>query len=482
MENYKSAEDSTGLKTNAIGWLSVFFMVITTNGPLTAMAGGVPVSIALGNGFGLPGSYVIASVVYLVFAVGFCAMSPYMKGSGAFYAYISRGLTPVAGIAAAAMAIFAYYGVLLAIYGMFGFFLHEALLAAVGIDVHWAILCMVGASLTYLFSVLGIDFSGRVLIVLMLLEVGIILLCDLLGLLQVDLRQNISLAVFEPSTVFSSGFGPSLIFVVASFMGFETAAIYSQEVRDAKRAIPLAMYSSIAFIGLLYTGSVWLMLTWYGPEQAMALSSSDPGSMWFGMLGALTSPAAVHVAMMLVITSLFAAMLSFTNVIARYWYALGKTHIVSPRLARTCIRSGAPVAAARMHLLITLILLVACVALKADPMMEVLPLASTPAAIGVVIVQCMAAIAVIGFFRQNRRGVSVWRAVIAPLISATAMAYFVYQMIINVDLLSGRADLFAYGLALITPVVGGLGVIYAGYLRRCQSQKYRALSDFVSAG
>ncbi|MDH0756165.1 APC family permease [Pseudomonas juntendi] len=472
--------DSGGLKQNAIGWVSIFFMVITTNGPLTAMAGGVPVSIALGNGFGLPGSYVIACFAYLVFAIGFCAMSRHMNGAGAFYAYVSRGLGASAGIATAAMAVFAYYGVLLAVYGMFGFFVSEALQATFNITVHWGLVCIICATVAYFMSTKGIDFSGRVLIALMVGEVGIIFLCDWLGFWDTAFQSAYNFDSFKFDTVFTDGFGPSLIFVVASFMGFETAAIYSQEVRDPHKSIPKAMYASIAFIGVLYAGSIWLMLNWYGADEAVKVANSNPGAMWFDMLEKLLGSTSRHIAMALVITSLFGAILSFTNVISRYWYVLGSTHVLSEKLARTSTKTGAPVTAALLHFIISIFLIAACMLVHADPMMQVLPFASTPAAVGVVLVQCLAAIAVIFFFYKRKIKAPIIKRLLAPLLSVELMSYFLYQMIANVGLLAGREDFFAYALALSIPVIGLIGWGYSMHLKKRHVAKFSALSEWVA--
>lgn len=473
----ETSQGSNELKRNAIGWFSVFFMVITTNGPLTAMAGGVPVSIALGNGIGLPGSYAIVSLVYLIFGIGFCAMSRYMRNSGAFYAYITQGLGPTTGISAGAMAVYAYNGVLLACYGMLGHFLQVAISDWFGVDIAWWVYCAVFAVICHVLCVRGIEFSGRVLATMMIFEVGVIVLCDFLSLGGMT---HVSVEPFKPSVVFSSGFGPSLIFVVASFMGFETAAIYSQEVRDAERSVPKAMYASIIFIGVLYTASIWLMIEYYGYDKALSLAAKDPGSMWFTMFGNLAGRSAEKIATLLVINSLFAAVLSFTNVIARYWHVLGSVEVVSRRLSVTHPVHGSPVNASSIHLFITLALIAFCRYENMDPMLEVLPLASTPAAIGVVTVQCLAAISVIGFFRREAHAaVGTWRSVVCPAISAVAMGYFIYQMILHVDLLSGRTDLATYALALSVLAVGIVGAGYALYLKRFHKAKFAALSDAV---
>ncbi len=57
-------------------------------------------------------SYIVVAITYIVFAAGFTAMSQYVSNSGAFYAYVGRGLGATPGIGAAAMAIFAYNGML----------------------------------------------------------------------------------------------------------------------------------------------------------------------------------------------------------------------------------------------------------------------------------------------------------------------------------------------------------------------------------
>ena len=44
--------EQQALRKNALGLLSIVFLVIATNGPLTALVGAVPVSIAMGNGVG----------------------------------------------------------------------------------------------------------------------------------------------------------------------------------------------------------------------------------------------------------------------------------------------------------------------------------------------------------------------------------------------------------------------------------------------
>ncbi len=478
-EHTNGRHEHTGLKKNAIGWFSVFLMVITTNGPLTSMAGGVPASITLGNGIGLPGSYVIVCAAYLLFAVGFCAMNPYVQNAGAFYAYITKGLGIIPGVGGAGIAVFSYNAMLLACYGMLGHFMHVAF-AALGIDAPWWIWASVSAVAANFLCVRGIEFSGRLLLLLMASEVGVILLADLLVLLHRPASDSLSLLPFSPDAVFTPGFGPSLIFVVASFMGFETAAIYSQEVRDPQRAVPLAMYSSILFIGLLFVGSIWLMLNHFGMSASLDMAAKNPGAMWLDMFATLAGPTAAKAAAVLVLTSLFAAVLSFTNVVTRYWHVLAVRGLVWQALSRTHVRHQSPHIASAAHTAVMTLLILVCAGTGLDPMLQVLPLASIPAAIGVLMAQSLTAIAIVSFFRKHRSGVSLWRSQLAPTLSAIILIYFLLQMILHVELLSGQPALPSYTLALSVVLVGCAVSAYAVYLRHSSPHRFEQLSAFVA--
>jgi len=80
------------LRRGSLGVLAISFFVISAAAPLTAMAGGAPVAMLLGNGSGIPAAYVVVSVLLLVFSVGYTAMARHHTSTGAFYSYVTRGL------------------------------------------------------------------------------------------------------------------------------------------------------------------------------------------------------------------------------------------------------------------------------------------------------------------------------------------------------------------------------------------------------
>jgi amino acid transporter len=93
--------DSQQLRHGRLGVFAVAFFVISAAAPLTAMAGGAPVAMLLGNGPGIPLAYVVVSLILLIFAVGYTHMARHHTSTGAFYSFVSRGLRQPAGGAAA---------------------------------------------------------------------------------------------------------------------------------------------------------------------------------------------------------------------------------------------------------------------------------------------------------------------------------------------------------------------------------------------
>ncbi len=99
---------SNQLRKNSLGLIAVTFMVVSAAAPLTGVAGAVPIAFLLGNGTGVPATFLFMTIVMLLFAVGYVAMSRHVSNAGAFYAYAARGLGGGAGGAVSMIAIVAY--------------------------------------------------------------------------------------------------------------------------------------------------------------------------------------------------------------------------------------------------------------------------------------------------------------------------------------------------------------------------------------
>ncbi len=107
-ETYVPPAGANQLRRNSLGVGAITFLVVSAAAPLTAVAGGVPLSMLLGNGPGIPLTFAFVTTVLLLFAVGYVAMARHISNAGAFYAYTAQGLGGLAGGAAALVAILAY--------------------------------------------------------------------------------------------------------------------------------------------------------------------------------------------------------------------------------------------------------------------------------------------------------------------------------------------------------------------------------------
>ncbi|MBN3778630.1 APC family permease [Burkholderia sp. Ac-20345] len=472
-------QSKPALRKNALGMLSIVFLVIATNGPLTALVGVIPVSISLGNGIGVPGTFVFAGLIYLLFSVGYAAMSRYVKNAGAFYAYIATGLGRPAGVGGAFLALLAYNAMQLACYALVGFFISQSLEAHLAVHAPWWVSAAAVVLVVHYFGYRNVEFSGKFLCILMGCEIAIIVIFDA-AVVGHGGPQGFSLSSFAPSTVFTAGFGPSLVFVVGSYMGFETTAIYAEEARDPARSIPRATYLAITAIMCLYAVSVWMIITAYGPTDAIVQAGKDPGNMWFTMTGKLVGGWAADVMGVLMITSLLAALISFHNTISRYFFSLAREGVIWPVLARTHATQQTPYVASAVQTACALVVLAACAVKHVDPLMGVLPWSSVVASVGIVAVQGFASLAVLGFFWKNSRGVSIWQRLVAPVLASLGLFFCLWQIFAHIDLLSGSDSIVARMVPFATLAVAVVGAAFAMWLRSARPALYANLGRLLS--
>jgi amino acid transporter len=101
-------KDVDKLHTKAVGLMGVLFLTVTGSAPISAMLFNVPIAVGFGNGLGSPASFLVATVVLLIFSVGYCAMASKVTAVGGFYSFISHGLGRELGMGFGFGSVFAY--------------------------------------------------------------------------------------------------------------------------------------------------------------------------------------------------------------------------------------------------------------------------------------------------------------------------------------------------------------------------------------
>ena len=155
--------DSHQLRRGTLGVFGVAFFVVSAAAPLTAMAGGAPVAMLLGNGPGIPLAYVVVSVILLIFSVGYTTMARHHTSTGAFYSFVARGLKPAGRRRRGMIALLGYNAMQIGLYGLFGAAASGFFADVLGLNVPWWVFVFVAMAIIAVFGYRQVDLSVKVL-------------------------------------------------------------------------------------------------------------------------------------------------------------------------------------------------------------------------------------------------------------------------------------------------------------------------------
>lgn len=482
--NESAAEANTPnkLKKNALGVPSIFFYVIAAASPFTVVVGLFPIMIGLGNGVGVAGSFVLAAVALLIFAVGYVSMSRHITNAGAFYAYVTAGLGKELGLGSAFLTMFSYVAIQAALFGGFGFYLNSLLNSTFGIDPPWWLLALIGLVLCTVLGIQGVHSGARWLGFFMTLELIMIATLVVFSLVRGDTPvAQYSLEPFAPHAVFAGAFGISILFAVCSFIGFEGTAIYSEEARDPERTIPRATYLSVGFMGVVYAITAWVLVNAIGVGTAQETAIAEGGDFLFYLSGRFIGGSVATVFQILIVTAMFAAILTFHNNVARYLFSLGRQGLVWSKLGETLkVRQTPYIASLVQSATITVVIVVAAV-LQLDPIVTLFAGIGGIGTIGVIVSQAIASVAIFAFFKRTGADRRLWNATVAPLLATAALVAIVVAALGNLDVLLGVSG--PLGLLLVSSLFVPLafGVGYGWYLRSSRPERYANLDQVLTA-
>ena len=471
---------AAGAERKKLSTARIVFLVVAAAAPLAAMVGNVPLALKLGNGPGLPGAFVLATVVLLCFAVGYAAMSRKVVNTGAFYTYVARGLGKPPAVAVALVAVLSYNALAAGLVGAFGYF-GSVVLDGAGIHgVPWLAVSAVGWAVTAVLGYRSVDVSAKVLAVLMSAEILILAVLDL-GIIGHRGAAALPRGVFAPSTVFSGALGLALMFAFASFIGFESAALYGEESHDPQRSIPRATYASVLIIGVFYTFTTWCIVGGGGVAAAQTLSKGDLGTLVLDMAAFYVGPWAHDVMAVFFVTSLLASLLAIHNAASRYMFALGRERLLPSVLGRFHPRRYSPYVASITQSGVNAVVVLAFAFAGLDPYLSLAASMVGLSTLGIVVLQAVAAVSIVVFF-WRRGEVDPWRTVAAPLIGAGGLLTAAWLLTEHYATLTGTHSAWVNDLPLLLVVVALAGVGYALWLRRSRPDIYRGLAEVQLRG
>ena len=463
-----SASGANTLRKNSLGLIAVTFMVISAAAPLTGVAGAVPIAFLLGNGTGVPLTFLILTLIMLAFAAGYVTMARYVANAGAFYAYAARGIDGRVGGAVALVALVSYNAMQFGLVGLLGG-ISAGVFSGLGINLPWWAWSFLSVALVGILGYRQVDLSAKVLIVLVVFEYLIVLLVDFV-ILGKGGAQGLSFSFFDTSALMSGSPTAAILFCLGSFIGIEATTIYAEEARDPEKTIPRATYLSILLIGIFFMFTTWLMISGTGPDKLLPTIGglADPTTFFFVLAGQYVGAPVATVAGLLLISSLFAALSAFHNYIARYSYVAGREGILPAVFGQTHAEHQSPHIGSVVQSAMALVVLAIFAGLQLDPILNMFTWISQIGTLGVLGMMAVTSLSVIFFFRKSPQpGLSPINIVILPALTGLVMlVLFVYIFVNFGDLTATKGGVLGIILPSLIPLAAIIGTLLANNLKK----------------
>lgn len=444
----KTETPKRGLR-GSLGVASIVFIVVAAASPLGVIGGPVPLGIAFGNGAGFPFTFVIATVVLLFFAVGFTSATPFVRSAGAFYAYVDKGLGRGAGIGAAFAALLSYLALEAGVFGLFAPGLN-ALLQSYGVpSVPWWVYAAIGLAVVAFVGYRRIELSGRVLAVLLIAEVLIVVTLDAAVVFSGGGPEGYSTGIFDPSKILSGAPGFGILFAILSFIGFEATAVFRDEAKDPDKTIPRATYIALILIGVFYAVSSWVLISANGQSHIVQKTTANPGGILADTTQRYLGVVGGHIVQVLFVTSLFACILSFHNIVSRYIFQLSSKAILPKSLSEPHKKFGSPSLASLVATGIVIVLILAAVILRLDPITQFYTWLGGFSSVGIVLLLVLTSVAVLVIFRKDRHGLSTWKRIVAPGLGLVGLLVFFGLILYNLPALVSEKSYGPFSIGIL---------------------------------
>lgn len=459
-----------------MGMTSLVLSVLAFSAPIVSVSGYIPFTIIFA-GQAAPLAFILATVLLLLFSVGYIAITRALPTPGAFYAYITSGLGRVAGLGAAFLAVVAYLALLAGVYVFAGITTTSLIESLGGPETPWWVWSLVGWATVSTLGYFHIELSAKVLSLVMVLEVALVMIFNVATIARGG-AEGLSLRPLDLGEFVKGDIPITMVFVVMVFIGFEATALYRDEVKTPEKTVPRSTYLAVIFIGALYALSSYALVSAYG-SSAVETASSGAATMFGNAVSQFVGPVFAQIAFILIATSAIAALLSIHNVIARYVHNLGADGALPRSLARVHPRHKSPHTASNATAAIVAAGLLPFLLAGTDPSTlygQLGGLGST----GILILMAMVSLAVVVWFRRNpdlRRHTVGWNALVAPLAAFAAFSTIVVLVVLHFELVVGGNAGQSLGLLIVLGAALFGGMVLAIFFRYSRPRLYAGLGS-----
>ncbi len=347
-----TSDPTRTLHHNALGLPAILFLCIAAIAPAASMLFNVPV-MASQAGAATPLAFLLSAIGVLLLGVPVVYFARRLSSAGGFATWVRHGLGSRAAFQVGWLMLGAYALFEAALQATVGGSL-DLTLSGLGFHIPggWVSYALVLTLIVGVLSYFDVTSSVWVMAPFAVTEVLALLVLDAVITVKGGAAGHDILHTFTPAGSAVKGAAPgglpgiglAMVLGILAFVGFETGAVYGEEARQPRRTIPLAMFSLLVFLAVLYSWTAYSATIGVGwqhagtvlgnvntaPQQYITLAGTFVGS-WLG-----------SALVVFVLTSNFASSFAMHQAMVRYLYALGRDGLVPPVFGKTHPRWHSP--------------------------------------------------------------------------------------------------------------------------------------------
>ena len=503
MEGSSVVDPTHGLARNALGLPQVLFCIVTGMAPIAAMLFNCPWAV-YGGGWAAPSAFIIATIGFTVFSVGYIAMAQRVTAAGGFYSFASHGFGQTIGMGVALLIAACYLIFAAGVTGVTAYFANNTIDDWFGVDIPvWVfefgtLIAMVA------FAFFHIELTAKFLGFFLVLELISLITFGICVLFQpangyvwsallpwnfFDGNANGAVKAFGAATI-----GVGIFGAFWSWIGFEMAPNYAEESRDPKRIMSPATYISVIAIGVLYTFISWMLVVSWGQNfitHGVQLQfNGDIASVFYPQTNRVfpidigSASLLTRMFQLTIVTGSFACQMAFFNTATRYLFSMGREGVLPRQLGRTHPTFKSPHVAAAVVGVLAGLVIAGFLAYDSSTLAALLQLgtwAPMMGNIGILAIMGVVSLAIIRYFATVAKGeLHPLSAIVAPIVAAGIMFGATYLLIKNRNTLSGGAGVPFVDYMWVPPlVVFIVGMLLAQIYRSRDRARYEGIGRYL---
>lgn len=285
-------------------------------------------------------------------------------GAGAIYDYVRKASSGSLGLFAAGIYFIGFMflggaGIYLAI----GFFA-SLFFSTIGITLPWWIWALIAVAIVFAVNHFGVTTTTRTQLILTVLAVLPVLIVALAVIFSGGVAGHTG-EVFNAANPNAGNLFRGVLLAITLFIGFEASASLSEETRDPKRAIPIAVIGTVVIAALFYLIVLYASAIGFGIDKIAdwASDSAPLSTLGAKFVGGWIAPW-IDIAL---IVDMMAVASAFMATTARGWFALGR-HGLLPNSLTTKSQYDTPLGGNILVAVLAVVLIVLTLLFRMEPM------------------------------------------------------------------------------------------------------------------